>query len=101
MNNFYRTILALVAVFVLAFSTFPPNSDAKSTISTDNVDKDKVKSEAEFIADHTIDVSKKTKENFYPRQKKQLKMETLSIINQTKRYLIMHQLELLSLMMTQ
>ncbi|CDG29999.1 MULTISPECIES: hypothetical protein [Bacillus] len=70
MNNFYRTILALVAVFVLAFSTFPPNSDAKSTISTDNVDKDKVKSEAEFIADHTIDVSKKTKEKLLSKAEK-------------------------------
>ncbi|WP_350253672.1 hypothetical protein [Bacillus halotolerans] len=69
-KSFYRTILALVAVFVLAFATFPQNSNAKSTISTDNIDKDKVKSEAEFIADHTIEVSNKTKEKLLSKAKK-------------------------------
>ncbi|MCY7822991.1 hypothetical protein MOB34_04015 [Bacillus spizizenii] len=69
-KSFFRTILALVAVFVLAFATFPQNSDAKSTISTDNIDKDKVKTEAEFIADHTIDVSDDNKEKLLLKAEK-------------------------------
>ncbi|QHM88868.1 hypothetical protein DXY21_02942 [Bacillus velezensis] len=72
-KSFYRTIFALLAVFMLAFATFPQNGDAKSTISTDNIDKDKVKSEAEFIADHTIDVSNKTKEKLLSKTEKAIK----------------------------